>query len=449
MKNKLLCAVCVIAVTAFLINSSPSAIIAKAEDDSDIKYHLDIGFNQGWNVEASKWHHLWGVTIEVASELDFGREVEIVGYYPLNEVEFLWNDPAYSFNACDYLKNGYDFDRYYGRYTSNKIRTISATSDKNIVLIRYDVRLESPLPFDLSYFLRNGKENWGSYLYGLLGGEESLKKYEPEIYQMFEQAFKNGLADGIDAFMVFSPTIIAYREKNTEPPPQQPPAPPTTGTPGTSGNTVPPGTPTQVTPPPNSTGCGETITWSETVEHVVVRGLSTIVCQHVYTYESKLTSTATLSPSTLKSGYGFEVNLVNTITRTQISNSGICGTSKTRTSTKIPKPPDSAKLSVSWTVDNATKKTTQGKTIALEKKSEEALKTVFYCAKNSVSMSNERKIYTNVAIAGTNKAPVKHDVVISISGGGIDSASFCKTLTSQITINGNMYEDDVTTNRKP
>jgi len=77
------------------------------------------------------------------------------------------------------------------------------------------------------------------------------------------------------------------------------------------------------------------------------------------------------------------------------------------------------------------------------------LKSVFYCAKNSVSMSNERKIYTNVAIAGTKERPVKHDIVISIEGGGLGNASFCKTLTEQITINGNMYEDDVTVNRKP
>ena len=128
----------------------------------------------------------------------------------------------------------------------------------------------------------------------------------------------------------------------------------------------------------------------------------------------------------------------------------VCESNKSpRTSSKVPSPPDKAKVTVNWTVDNSLKNTKQNKTIPLEKKSAETLKSVFYCAKNSVSMSNERKIYANVAIAGTKERPVKHDIVISIEGGGLDNASFCKTLTEQITINGNMYEDDVTVNRKP
>ena len=67
MKNILFRAVCLLLATALFITLAPSSSIATAEDDSDIKYHLDIGFNQGWNVESSKYHHLWGVTIEVAS----------------------------------------------------------------------------------------------------------------------------------------------------------------------------------------------------------------------------------------------------------------------------------------------------------------------------------------------------------------------------------------------
>jgi hypothetical protein len=54
MKSILLRAVCILTVTAFLITSSASASVKTTDDDSDIKYHLDIGFNQGWSVETSK-----------------------------------------------------------------------------------------------------------------------------------------------------------------------------------------------------------------------------------------------------------------------------------------------------------------------------------------------------------------------------------------------------------
>lgn len=53
-----------------------------------------------------------------------------------------------------------------------------------------------------------------------------------------------------------------------------------------------------------------------------------------------------------------------------------------------------------------------------------------------------RKIYTDVALAGTKEEPASHSFDIYISGGGVGNIEFCKKLSKTITINGDMYEDD-------
>ena len=55
-----------------------------------------------------------------------------------------------------------------------------------------------------------------------------------------------------------------------------------------------------------------------------------------------------------------------------------------------------------------------------------------------------KKIYTPVELAGTKTAPKVHYFDIYISGGGVNGVEFCKTIRVSITINGDMYQDDIT-----
>lgn len=211
--------------------------------------------------------------------------------------------------------------------------------------------------------------------------------------------------------------------------------------------------PEQPTAPPDTKGCSSVIQWSETKSHtwfcggcLMGGGCPGHTCNHVYTYQTALKSTAALSPSTLKSGYGFEVTVNNSIKSGQLSNQGVCGKSLTKPYANVPKPPEAAEVWTNWTVRNQLG--TQFRTIQLEKSSSTNNTSKFQCKKNRISEKKERKIYTDVALKGTAKKPVSHSVSIVISGGGVKGIPFCTQLDKSITINGDMYEDDFTVDRK-
>ncbi len=89
---------------------------------------------------------------------------------------------------------------------------------------------------------------------------------------------------------------------------------------------------------------------------------------------------------------------------------------------------------------------TQPATITLSRKSTTATLYTWEAAQNPISELKLRKIYTNVELTGTKTNPKQHNVTLALTGGGISSRSlgFDKLLVKQITINGDMYEDDHT-----
>lgn len=201
-------------------------------------------------------------------------------------------------------------------------------------------------------------------------------------------------------------------------------------------------------PPPTVTVkpsgvCNGIIEWTETDSHRVIIGYTKngnpiySWCNHTFKYKAVLGATANISPTTLKSGYGFGVDVNCTLNTTLVSNTGGCrswGNSRRHTSTV--KNPTTATVFVPWDMTN--RLGSQGRSISMV--SNGTLK--FTLPASPVSEIGAKKIYTPVELAGTKESPQSHSFEIYIGGGGVGSVEFCQKLNGTITINGDMYEDD-------
>lgn len=184
------------------------------------------------------------------------------------------------------------------------------------------------------------------------------------------------------------------------------------------------------------------VEWTETASHQVPDGHDSNgnktyrKCRHTFKYRAVLSADAEITPDTLKSGYGFGVEIRYSISKNLISNSGGCSSwGNNRSATKTVKAPTSATVYLPWTMTNNFG--TQGNIISMEKSGSK-----FILPKSRVSSIDARKIYTPVELAGTQEDPVSHSFEMYINGGGVGNVEFCKKLSGTITINGVMYDDD-------
>lgn len=196
-------------------------------------------------------------------------------------------------------------------------------------------------------------------------------------------------------------------------------------------------------PEPPDGICDGEITWTETESHRVRTGTDRHGnptykdCNHTFMYKAVLTATATVTPETFKSGYGFEVTVDYDITTSLVSNWGSYSSwGNSRQPTTVVKPPTKATVYVPWTMTN--RLGTQSQAIEMDQNGAKS----FRLPVSPVSEASVRKIYTDVSLAGTKEEPVTHSFDIYISGGGVGSTEFCKKLTKSIIINGDMYQDD-------
>ncbi len=189
--------------------------------------------------------------------------------------------------------------------------------------------------------------------------------------------------------------------------------------------------------------CIGVIEWTETDSHKVEDGYYSNgrkkyrVCTHTFKYKAVLDATSTIEPETLKSGYGFGVNVDCSLSSELVSNSGGCTSwGANRSSTSVVENPTRATVYIPWTMTN--KLGTQDTAVSMEANG--TLK--FILPRSNISHTGERKIYTPVELAGTEESPVSHSFEIYINGGGVGNVEFCKKLNGTITINGVMYDDD-------
>ena len=195
-----------------------------------------------------------------------------------------------------------------------------------------------------------------------------------------------------------------------------------------------------VTPPDGI--CDGELEWTETDSHRVRNGtysdgtLRYTTCNHTFTYKAVLSADVELTPSTFKSGYGFETKVAYKVTKSLVKNDGGCSNwGNSRSAKSTVSDPTKATVYVPWTMTN--RLGTQPQSVSMEKSGK-----AFVLPVSPVSEAGARRIYTDVALAGTEEEPVEHSVDIYISGGGVGDIEFCKKLTSSFVINGDMYSDD-------
>lgn len=214
---------------------------------------------------------------------------------------------------------------------------------------------------------------------------------------------------------------------------------------GSDSDTAPP----SERPPAVSGKCDGVITWEETDSHEIITGYTKNkkpirkTCYHTYSYEAVLTANAAVNPEVFKSGYGFELP-VDCTTKTNLkgvtATSGKCSWNKSRKPAKQLLPPSVARVDLPFTVTN--RRGTQPSTIYLDISAKGQNSVKFQAPANPISEISARKIYTDVALAGTKEQPVTHNIDIYITGGGIGNVEWCLHIPKSFVINGDLYEDD-------
>lgn len=188
--------------------------------------------------------------------------------------------------------------------------------------------------------------------------------------------------------------------------------------------------------------CDGVIEWTETDSHKILVGYNRknrpvySWCEHTFKYKTVLEATADISPSTLKSGYGFGVDVNCRLNTSLISNSGCRNWGSNRAPSATINNPTAATVFLPWDMTN--RLGSQGRSISMVP--DGTLR--FTLPSSPVSETGAKKLYTPVELAGTKENPQSHSFEIYIGGGGVDSVEFCQKLNGTITINGDMYEDD-------
>ena len=194
------------------------------------------------------------------------------------------------------------------------------------------------------------------------------------------------------------------------------------------------------------------ITWTETERHTIsytVNGVTyTAPCTHTYTYQTSITDiVSSITPEILKSGYGFETNVKVNVSgaeciRKKKSQSRCSRALNKRAEAKI-LPPMNADVYLGYTVNNALG--TQDNRVPLLQSNYNSSMSEFITPVNPISVIGSNEIFTDVWLAGTKERPVTHYLVIKLYGGGVNGKQWCTTVKKPFVINGDMYEDDGTT----
>ena len=191
-----------------------------------VKYHCDVGFQQGWKLKDSNGNFTWnkvgsvdvapGNTINVTTTVDVSNLVPEGGALieakamtiASSGFHFIYGSDTYSFNPTPKLGGQITWDENYSDYTAeidpSQIAVINGTNvtfkydTKLLTSKKYSIRdqieymaqfmeafgyLERPTYYDAI------KGNFADFpLFLLLGGEASFKSYRPDLYDNFMRA---------------------------------------------------------------------------------------------------------------------------------------------------------------------------------------------------------------------------------------------------------------------
>jgi hypothetical protein len=147
-------------------------------------------------------------------------------------------------------------------------------------------------------------------------------------------------------------------------------------------------------------------------------------------YAANINSTHTITPQTLKAGYGFEVSVTSTVNYWQT------GGKWTRSPSNPPSAPTRVEVQADWDYTVYTMETSSV--------SANGLTATFRLPINPRSKLDARKIYTNKDLAGTASHPKSYAVQIHVCDSYTPSGKLGNKMNTYININGDMYEDDRT-----
>lgn len=200
--------------------------------------------------------------------------------------------------------------------------------------------------------------------------------------------------------------------------------------------------------PPICDSPTSTIEWQEQTKHTAYDndgGRHT--CYHTYTYEATLkVDSITLSPDPIKSGYGLDAEIKTSVSyeQTNATKSYSCSHRLgTHTPSNKPKSPTKVTARLGWTSETFDGEYIQGSMVDMVKKSGGNTWATFVPPDNAVT--GENKIYTDLWLSGTGQEPKRHKIAFDIYGGGVNGTEWCTTVEQTFVINGDMYEDAITT----
>lgn len=182
-------------------------------------YHLDMGVQLAYS-PGSSWGsgNVYGSAspLPVTTTITFGSEIEVADVYPLDSAKgrsYDFNGNTSSHNIPSGLGKGdAAYNYYYKDHVSDAMTGGSFSGSGRNVTFSYSAKLSTPEPFEVVSYGKNGNEN---EIYKLFGGKAALEKDQPKIAEAVAHALKAG-ADGTAGdnklYLIFCPTVIAYKK---------------------------------------------------------------------------------------------------------------------------------------------------------------------------------------------------------------------------------------------
>ncbi len=177
------------------------------------QYALNLGVIHIWGAVDKNGGIVWqygdekGGEKEVSVTITMPEEVSDVDAYQLTSSNFKWGEENYDFNGTEYLYDKQSYDHFYKPYASTNISGIHVSSSGSKVSLSYTASLKSNTDFDLAEAIR---EDNVDYVYKLLGGAETLKKANYELWQRLDEGTENGVGSGVYGYMFFVPIVLQY-----------------------------------------------------------------------------------------------------------------------------------------------------------------------------------------------------------------------------------------------
>ena len=221
-KKKGISIILILALTCAGLFSHPNIAYAEKTVLSDeVYYHLDMGVQITY--QGSEWEargYDYGDTETMSATIGFPNDIEVLDAYPLKSSKgnsFNFDGDTSSTNIPEDLiddagKSAADaYNQFYKAFTSTSMTASGTpTSDGNEVTFGYTAFLNTDKPLEVVSY---GVNKYETEIWKLFGGKEFVQN--AMVKSAIENALlqgANGTANGNKLYLVFCPTVIAYKK---------------------------------------------------------------------------------------------------------------------------------------------------------------------------------------------------------------------------------------------